>query len=372
MRSDRRPIAIIAGTRPELIKLAPVYREFLKRRVPIQLWLTGQHTSLSEAPIEFFGLKPDLQWDVLRPGQSQNVLLAKLLGHLDEAITRVNPAAILVQGDTTSALAGGVAGFHRQIPVAHVEAGLRTGDLAAPFPEEMNRRVIDSFARWLFAPTVGAARTLKREGHRKLLQPTGNTGIDALLWAREKIRSTEYWPAQIPKLEDGQRLILSTGHRRENLGEPMKRILTALGRQIKKHPDLVLIHANHPNPAATQSAAVAFKGIDRVYQVPALSYPDFVALLDRAALVVSDSGGIQEEAPSFGVPVLITREVTERPEVLKAGGRLVGTDPVKFVREFERVLKLKKPSRSGLIRSPFGDGRASSRIVNQILKDLKR
>jgi UDP-N-acetylglucosamine 2-epimerase len=363
-------IAIIAGTRPELIKVAPLYLELMRRNYPVELWLTGQHESLAEAPVEFFGIQPSRQWKTLEQGQSSNQLLAKLLGHVDRAIQETEPKAVLVQGDTTSALAGAIAAFHRRVPVAHVEAGLRTGDLTQPFPEEMNRRVIDAFADWMFPPTNEARNALLREGHRTVLEPTGNTGIDALFWARNKLRSENYWPAHLPPHVPGTRIILSTGHRRENLGEPLFRVLRALAEEVSQLPDVVLYHVAHPNPEANRSAVNALQGFDRVYVVPALGYPDFVTLLDRASLVVTDSGGVQEEAPSFSIPILITREVTERPEVLGCGGRLVGTNPLRLVEEFRLALQPNKQKQEDSQITPFGDGKASQRIIQKMIDDI--
>ncbi|MEO5970821.1 MAG: UDP-N-acetylglucosamine 2-epimerase (non-hydrolyzing) [Bdellovibrionia bacterium] len=364
------PIVVIAGTRPEVIKLATIYHSLQKQKVPVEFWMTGQHASLAKGPAEFFGLNSAVNWKVLKSGQSSNELLSKLIIKIDQEIVKKNPSAIIVQGDTTSALAGALAAFHRKIPIAHVEAGLRSGDLTSPFPEEMNRRVIDTIATWRFPPTALSRRLLIKEGHLNISEPTGNTGIDALYWARNKIRKTRHWPTHIQKLPDGMRLILSTGHRRENLGDPLKRILSALGEEVQNRPDTLLMHITHPNPVANQNAQHSLGHLQRVQTHSALNYPDFVALLDRASVVVSDSGGIQEEAPSFGLPVLITREVTERPEVLKCNGILVGTDPKRLKTALKNALLLKKSDKD-FHKTPFGDGFASQRIVERILNDIK-
>ena len=362
-------IAIVAGTRPELIKVASIYQELNRVGYPVQLWLTGQHESLAEAPVEFFGLKAARSWKTLQSGQSSNMLLGKLLGLVDEAIVEELPQAIVVQGDTTSALAGALAGFHRRIPIAHVEAGLRTGDLSQPFPEEMNRRAIDSFAKWLFPPTEQSLQALIREGHTDVEAPTGNTGIDALFWTRKKLRNMSYWPKEIPMPEAGMKVILSTGHRRENLGAPLSRVLGALGQEVAKNPNWVLYHVAHPNPEATRNAVEALQGMERTHVVPPLSYPDFTCLLDIAHVVVSDSGGVQEEAPSFGAKILITREVTERPEVLSCGGELVGTRPEVVLGALRKILMDQRPKVQSQV-TPFGDGRASERIIGKMLNDL--
>jgi UDP-N-acetylglucosamine 2-epimerase (non-hydrolysing) len=363
-------IVIVAGTRPELIKVAPLYLELKNRNAPVALWLTGQHESLADAPLEFFGLEPTRHWKTLEPGQSSNALLAKLLNHIDQAIVETSPTAVIVQGDTTSALAGAIAAFHRQVPVAHVEAGLRTGDLTQPFPEEMNRRVIDSFAHWLFPPTAKSREALIREGHKNVVEPTGNTGIDALFWARKKVRTENYWPRHLTPLKPDAQLVLSTGHRRENLGQPLFEILRALGEEVSRTPRAVLYHVAHPNPEATKNAIAALAGLERVHVIPALDYPDFVTLLDYASVIVTDSGGVQEEAPSFSVPVLITREVTERPEVLHCGGKLIGTNPQLLVEELRKVWSHQSKYEKVFQATPFGDGNASGRIIKRMFSDL--
>ena len=361
-------IVIVAGTRPELIKVAPLYLELKHARSPVELWLTGQHESLAEAPIQFFGIQVARQWKTLEPGQSSNVLLAKLLMHMDEALKQTKPRAVIVQGDTTSALAGALAAFHRKIPIAHVEAGLRTGDLKQPFPEEMNRRAIDSFADWLFPPTEIAEKALYSEGHTRVERPTGNTGIDALFWAQEKVLREGSWPQDLPRPPVGTRIILSTGHRHENLGAPLFR--RALGEEVDRTPGVQLYHSAHPNPEATRIAVDALHGFKNVKVIPPLGYPEFVSLLNSAAVVVSDSGGIQEEAPSIRMPILITREVTERPEVLSCGGVLVGSNPELIQQELRRILAHKSPLDRSPQVTPFGDGRASQRIIRKIFQDL--
>jgi UDP-N-acetylglucosamine 2-epimerase len=371
LKSSSKSFVIIAGTRPEVIKLAPVYRAFMEKKQNVQFWMTGQHQSLAMEPALFFELPISKQWSALRSGQSSNELLAKLVLQLDAEFEQQKPDVVIVQGDTTTALAGALSAFHRGIQVAHVEAGLRSGDLKAPFPEEMNRRVIDSFADWRFPPTQLSYDELKKEGHPRVSRPTGNTGIDALYWARDKVRASGYWPEGVPKIPAGMRLVLSTGHRRESLGEPLVRILRALGEEVQKRPDLMLLHVGHPNPVAAENAHSALAGFERVNILSALNYPGFVTLLDRAAVVVSDSGGVQEEAPSFGVPVLITRDVTERPEVLQCGGVLVGTDPRKLKAAF--IHAIEQPKWEGDVKqTPFGDGRASVRICDEILEALSK
>ncbi len=369
------PIVVIAGTRPEVIKLAPVFRELQERKIQSEFWMTGQHLELANEPAHFFEIHSAKKWRVLKSGQSSNQLFSKLMSKLDLELKKKEPSAVIVQGDTTTALAGALAAFHRNIPIAHVEAGLRSGDLGSPFPEEMNRRVIDTIADWRFPPTRLSYEELQKEGYPNIHEPTGNTGIDALYWARKKVRSLKYWPTQVPKLPAGSRLILSTGHRRENLGEPLSRILRTLALEIQKRKDLILFHVVHPNPVALESAKQALSGSERVHLLSPLNYPGFVTLLDQASAVVSDSGGIQEEAPSFGVPAIITRENTERPEVLTCGGTLVGTDPEKLREALNKALlndpTHRDPSQTEIIHTPFGDGRASQRILNRIIEDLQ-
>ncbi len=371
MDAISNPVVIIAGTRPEVIKLARVYHKFIQKNAPVEFWMTGQHLSLANGPAEFFDLKCDVKWKLLKAGQSSNELFSKLLNKLEAELVQKRPSVVVVQGDTTTALAGALAAFHLKIPIAHVEAGLRSGDINSPFPEEMNRRVIDLISTWRFPPTELSRSILLKEGHSHVSAPTGNTGIDALLWAREKIKKTGYWPEEVPIIPYGKKLILSTGHRRENLGEPLIKILRALGEEVQKRHDTILIHVAHPNPSANESAQSALGQLDGVHLVPALNYPDFVTLLDRASVVVSDSGGIQEEAPSFDLPVLITRDETERPEVLQCRGILVGTDPNRLKIALNYALQMER-SKEGFIKTPFGDGFASERVVNEILSHLQR
>ena len=366
-----KKIVIIGGTRPEVIKLAAIYHESCKLFSQTKFWWSGQHVSLAQGALDFFEITPDRTLKVFKKGQNSNLLTAKLLKSLDQGMEDDKPDVVIVQGDTTTALAGALAAFHRRIPVAHVEAGLRSGDLSAPFPEEMNRRVIDRFAKWCFPPTKIAKEALKQEGCRQLPAITGNTGIDALHWAVAKVRKENYWPKGIRRVPADGKLIISTSHRRENLGTSMTEMLQALADEVSEHADTYLIHAMHPNPEATKAAKIAFSNHRRIQLVKALDYPDFISLLDKASVVVSDSGGIQEESPSFRLPILITRELTERPEVLACGGQLIGQNPKKIKKYLKEALK--KPPRKALGRlkaTPFGDGKAARRIMATIAKNI--
>jgi UDP-N-acetylglucosamine 2-epimerase (non-hydrolysing) len=367
-----RPIVLVAGTRPEVIKLAAVFRAFEQVGAPVELWLTEQHRHLADEQVRFFDLPVSRRLDCQRQDQGPSALLARLLQNLDAAMVETRPAAVVVQGDTTSALAGALAAFHLRVPVAHIEAGLRSGTLEEPFPEEMNRRAIDSMATWHFPPTPAAARALEAEGHDDVPLPTGNTGIDALHWAVQRTRSLDYWPSVLTKPDPNVRLVLSTGHRRESLGSAQRQVLHALGSFVEARSDLQLVHITHPNPQATADATASLGGRRGVTVIDPVDYPSLVALLDRASLIVTDSGGLQEEAPSFGIPILVTRNVTERAEVLECGGVLVGTNPALLTERLRSAFaEQQRPiKRHQLLATPFGDGHASERIAAHVIRAI--
>jgi UDP-N-acetylglucosamine 2-epimerase (non-hydrolysing) len=363
-------VAVIGGTRPEAIKLAPVVLALRGRDgVRCRVCATGQHPDLFARALAIFGLRADAQLDTLRPGQPLSLLLARMLEGLDAWLDAEKPHLVVVQGDTTSTLAGAMAAFHRRIPVAHVEAGLRTGDLAAPWPEEANRLQVARLARLHFAPTAAARENLRREGVApEAIHVTGNTAIDALLWVRER--------AAPPPEADAAPTVVFTAHRRENFGAPLAAVCEAVADLASRFPGVRFVATVHPNPAAASTIREILGRPDdprlsagNVRLVDPPDYPEFVALLDHSRLVLTDSGGIQEEAPSLGVPVLVLRRATERLEAVEAGiARLVGTDRARIVAEAsrhlagpdERVPASPHPT-------PFGDGRAAIRIVEACL-----
>ena len=358
MPHSHRILSVI-GTRPEAIKMAPVVHaidaaSWAEGRVLI----TGQHRDLVDDQLAFFGLTPDLDLDVMRPGQSLAELTAALLPALDDALRSEAPDLVLAQGDTTTVLTTALACCYRRIPFGHVEAGLRTGDLTAPFPEEANRVVADQLAALSFAPTEGAAEHLRREGRTSGVHVTGNPVVDALLWARERI-SREGDAA-----DAARRRVLVTTHRRENLGDGLQGILDAIAT-LAGRGDVEVLLPVHPNPAVEAAVRGRLAGVDAVTLTPPLSYPDMIRELDRCHLVLTDSGGIQEEAPSLGKPVLVMRHVTERTEGVEAGtAKLVGTEPATIVAAAATLLDdADAYAAMSQAQNPYGDGAAAPRIV---------
>ena len=355
------------GTRPEVIKLAPVIRalEHPGRGFETVNVLSGQHADLVRPFLRTFAVRVDHDLGVMEPGQTPGLVCARVLAALDPLLKRTAPDAVLVQGDTSTALAGALAGFHRQIPVGHVEAGLRSGDVTSPFPEEMNRRLITRLASWHFAATESNRETLLREGvgdERVFL--TGNPIVDAVLGVRERVAAG---PALAPTLAAtaGLKRIALTTHRRESFGETMRENLDALRRFVETHADVALIFPVHPNPAVVAETRAALSGHPRIHLLEPLGYEDFVALMAESWLVVSDSGGVQEEAPSLGRPLLVLRENTERPEAVRSGlARLVGGRPERLAALLEEAAQpgswVEGVSR---IENPFGRGDAGERIA---------
>lgn len=364
----RAAIVVIVGSRPEAIKLAPVIRslnEMPGMFRPI-VCSTGQQRDLIVPALSEFGITPDIDLDVMRGDASLAGLTARLLPALDSVLEAADPAWVVVQGDTTSAMAGALAAFYRRIPVAHVEAGLRTDDRFAPFPEEVNRRIITQCADVHFAPTEHCRERLLREGVPcASVVVTGNTVVDALLWTRQRLSgAVSTLPAAIGDRIAGRRLILVTLHRRENWGEPMARICGALRAIVAELPDVAVALPVHPNPRVRDLVTEQLDGHPRICLMPPQSYTSVVELMDRAFLILTDSGGLQEEAPTFGTPVLVLRDCTERPEGVAAGvARLVGTDPETIVAEVLRLaLTPSAYACMSSVRSPYGDGRSSARI----------
>lgn len=362
-------VLIVFGTRPEAVKMAPVVRALKTRpdRAQTIVCATAQHRQMLDQVMGVFGIVPDIDLDLMRPDQTLAELSAVSMMKLDEAVASVTPDAVLVQGDTTTAMIAALAAFYRKVPVGHVEAGLRTGDLYRPFPEEVNRRVISCLARWNFAPTGTAARALLAAGvPRETIHLTGNTVIDALL----EITGRAEEPGDAPSFPSpGHRLVLVTAHRRESFGRPFEDLCRALRELAERVEDIEILYPVHLNPNVQAPVRRILGDAPRVRLIEPLGYPAFARLMKRATLILTDSGGIQEEAPALGVPVLVMREETERPEAVEAGvSRLVGTDPVKIVGEAQRLLgserARKEMSRGG---SPFGDGHAAERIVRVLL-----
>jgi UDP-N-acetylglucosamine 2-epimerase (non-hydrolysing) len=358
------------GTRPEIIKLAPVIRG-LEARAPRLRSLnvcSGQHDDLLRPFLIGFGVRVDQNLRVMRPGQSLNALYARLLAAFDELLDRERPDLVLVQGDTTTALAGAQAAFHRGVPAGHVEAGLRSGDRNNPYPEELNRQLITRLATYHFAATAHNLERLRAEGvEPDRIYLTGNPVVDSLLMIRAQANLSPDLRRLIEASEGSRRIVLTT-HRRENFGETMRGCLVALRGFVDRHQDVVLYFPVHPNPSVRSAASDVLAGHPRVHLLDPLNYPDFLALLSASWLIVSDSGGVQEEAPTLGKPLLILRDNTERPEAVESGiAQLVGAD----ARRLKALLEESYASgswmeRIGPVRNPFGDGDAGSRIAAAI------
>jgi len=354
------------GTRPEAIKLAPVIRELARHPTkfePIVL-VTAQHRQMLDQVLRVFNIKPDYDLNLMRPGQFLADVTSAVLRGVERVLLRVRPDMVVVQGDTTSAFAAAMAAFYQQFPVGHVEAGLRTGDKYSPFPEEMNRRLISGIADLHFAPTRAAKRNLLTEGvPRSLIHVTGNTVVDALKATR--LSKVGCILPVLNGIASKQRVVLVTAHRRESFGQGFEHICRALRTLVARNPDIDVVYPVHLNPNVSKPVRAILAGVPRVHLIEPLEYLPFVRLMERSYLILTDSGGIQEEAPALGKPVLVMRGVTERPEAVEAGTAiLVGTDPDVIVRATERLLRsddvYRKMARA---RNPFGDGRASTRIA---------
>lgn len=363
----------ILGTRPEAIKLAPLMLEFAGRsEVAHSLCATGQHAELAAGALAPFGLAPDHDLAIMRPGQAPAALVASAVAAIAAVLDRQRPDRVVVQGDTASAYAGALAAFHAGIPVAHVEAGLRTGNLAAPFPEEGYRRMIATLADRHFAPTPDAAANLRREGiAEEAIHITGNTIVDALRLVSDRLDGTPGLDTALARrfamLTPERRLVLVTGHRREALDEDLARVVAVIAR-LAERDDIDIVWPVHPNPAVG-AALAPLQGRTSVHLLPPLDYIAFVWLLRRAHVVVTDSGGVQEEAPTFGVPVLVTRDDSERREAIAAGSaRLVGRSGSGLAAALGGLLD--DPARHAAMRAaanPFGDGHAARRIADVLL-----
>ena len=378
-------LALIVGTRPECIKLAPVFAELRHAgKVRPLLVSTGQHRELLDQALGSFGLKPDVDLGLMTPGQSLPELSSRVLTGVSAWLAVAKPSAVLVQGDTTTVLGAAMASFYAGIPVGHVEAGLRTDDLRSPFPEEMNRRVTSTLTRWHFCPTEGAQANLVREGIAAAsCHVTGNTVIDALLATRAKIGGFEAAAVGarlgiaptfvashlgVPKA----RWILVTGHRRESFGPGFENLCRGIRQLVDAHPDLGVVYPVHLNPQVQEPVRRLLGGHPRIALAAPAAYEDFVWLMDRCAFVLTDSGGVQEEAPSLGKPVLVMRENTERPEGLAAGtSELVGTDPGRIVAAATRLLTdSAEYARRAQLRNPYGDGTAAVKIARLLEAEL--
>jgi UDP-N-acetylglucosamine 2-epimerase (non-hydrolysing) len=364
-------ILVAMGTRPEAIKLFPVIHA-LKREpnFNVTVCVTAQHREMLDQVLAIADIEPDVDLDLMRPNQSLPQITSRILTGIDEVLKESKPDRVLVQGDTTTAMAAALSAYYHKIPVDHVEAGLRSGDIYSPFPEEVNRKVVGSLASWHFAPTARAADALIRENvspDRVIV--TGNTVIDALLETEKRIGSFKDIKRaidnELPAPGDNRRIVLVTAHRRENFDGGMDRIASAI-LKLAENEDVLIVYPVHPNPNVRELMHTTLGGRANIRLLPPLEYVPFVYLLSRCDFVLTDSGGVQEEAPALGKPVLVMRDTTERPEGIDAGtARLVGTDPHQIHSEAMRLLRDRGHyDRMSRAHNPFGDGHASERILD--------
>jgi len=361
----------VFGTRPEAIKMAPVaQRLHADSRFEAKLCVTGQHREMLDQVLDLFELTPDYDLNIMKPGQDLTDITNAILAGMRAVLERAKPDVVLVHGDTATTFATSLAAYYQQIPVAHVEAGLRTGNLYSPWPEEGNRKLTGAIATYHFAPTKTSADALKREGVcKESIYITGNTVIDALFGVVQKFETDEdllsHLEAKFSFLQKNQKLILVTGHRRESFGGGFERICEALAQTALRHPEIQIVYPVHLNPNVKQPVNRLLKGIKNIYLIEPLHYLPFVYLMNRSTIILTDSGGIQEEAPSLGKPVLVMRNTTERPEALKAGTvKLVGTEVNKITDELDSLLLNSEVYESmAHAHNPYGDGNASDRIV---------
>jgi UDP-N-acetylglucosamine 2-epimerase (non-hydrolysing) len=368
-------VLCVFGTRPEAIKMAPLVKH-LQRHAEFQaeVCVTGQHRQMLDQVLRLFDIKPEFDLDLMKPGQDLSDITAGVLQGLKGVLEQSKPDVVLVHGDTSTTFAASLAAFYQRIPVGHVEAGLRTGNLYSPWPEEANRKLTGVLTRWHFAPTEASRENLLAEGVAPdKVHVTGNTVIDALLQVRDRIKNDAALQKSFAKtfrfIDPAKRLVLVTGHRRENFGEGFERICQALARIATTHADVQVVYPVHLNPQVQEPVKRLLGGIGNVHLIAPLDYLPFVYLMDRSTLILTDSGGIQEEAPSLGKPVLVMRDTTERPEAVAAGTvKLVGTDVARIVAQAQALLTDREVYKDmAHAHNPYGDGSACQRIAKALL-----
>ena len=382
-----KKVMLVFGTRPEAIKMAPLVKEFQKqpKRVETVVCVTGQHREMLDQVLKIFDIKPDYDLNIMKQGQDLYDVTARVLTGMRDVLKEVKPDVVLVHGDTTTSTAAALAAFYQQIPVGHVEAGLRTHNIYSPWPEEMNRLLTGRLATYHFSPTPLSRNNLIKESvdDRNIII-TGNTVIDALYWVVDKIKNNKELDNELEdilskagydvnRLNNGKKLVLITGHRRENFGDGFINMCTAIKDLTVKYPDLVFFYPMHLNPNVRKPIHEVFgenlSGLKNMFFIEPLEYLSFVYLMEKSSIVLTDSGGIQEEAPGLGKPVLVMRDTTERPEALDAGTvKLVGTDYNKIVNEVSSLIDDKAAyEKMSKAVNPYGDGLACGRIVNALL-----
>lgn len=381
-----KKIMLVFGTRPEAIKMAPLVKEFQKHPDQFEtiVCVTGQHRQMLDQVLEIFDIKPDYDLNIMKQGQDLYDVTARVLTGMRDVLKDVQPDVVLVHGDTTTSTAAALASFYQQIPVGHVEAGLRTHNIYSPWPEEMNRQITGRIAEYDFAPTPLSRANLIAEGvDEKKITVTGNTVIDALYWVVDKIKNTPALDGELKselakagydtsRLDNGKKLVLITGHRRENFGDGFISMCKAIKALTEKYPDVDFVYPMHLNPNVRKPIHEVFgenlEGLGNMFFIEPLEYLSFVYLIEKSNIVLTDSGGIQEEAPGLGKPVLVMRDTTERPEALEAGTvKLVGTDYDMIVNEVSALLDDKAHyDKMSKAVNPYGDGKACERIISFI------
>ena len=381
-----KKVMLVFGTRPEAIKMAPLVKEFQKqpKRVETVVCVTGQHREMLDQVLKIFDIKPDYDLNIMKQGQDLYDVTARVLTGMRDVLKEVKPDVVLVHGDTTTSTAAALAAFYQQIPVGHVEAGLRTHNIYSPWPEEMNRLLTGRLATYHFSPTPLSRNNLIKESvdDRNIII-TGNTVIDALYWVVDKIKNNKELDNELEdilskagydvnRLNNGKKLVLITGHRRENFGDGFINMCTAIKDLTVKYPDLDFVYPMHLNPNVRKPIHEVFgenlSGLKNMFFIEPLEYLSFVYLMEKSSIVLTDSGGIQEEAPGLGKPVLVMRDTTERPEALDAGTvKLVGTDYNKIVNEVSLIDDKAAYEKMSKAVNPYGDGLACGRIVNALL-----
>ena len=373
-------ILITFGTRPEAIKMASLIH-FLKadRKFKVKVCVTAQHRKMLDQVLRLFEIKPDYDLNLMKPNQSLNQLTSAILIKIKPILKSFKPDLVLVHGDTATTLSTTIASYYEQISVGHVEAGLRTGNIYSPWPEEANRRLTSHITKYHFAPTISSKKNLNNEGiSSKYITVTGNTVIDSLFWVLKKLNKNKLLinklKIKFSFLKKDKKLILVTGHRRESFGKGFKQICTALGKLANEYPEVQIVYPVHLNPNVQKPVYKFLKKHHNIFLLGPLEYLEFVYLMNRSYIIISDSGGIQEEAPSLGKPVLVMREVTERPEAIKAGTvKLVGTNPETIIKEAKKLLNNKSIyNKMKFSHNPYGNGTAAKKIKDFIVKNLKK
>ncbi|MEI3154789.1 MAG: UDP-N-acetylglucosamine 2-epimerase (non-hydrolyzing) [Odoribacter sp.] len=380
-----KKVMLVFGTRPEAIKMAPLVKEFQKfpKEFETIVCVTGQHREMLDQVLRIFEIRPDYDLDIMKQGQDLYDVTARVLTGMRDVLKEAQPDVVLVHGDTTTSTASALAAFYQQIPVGHIEAGLRTHNIYSPWPEEMNRLITGRIATYHFSPTPLSRQNLLAEGIKEeTITVTGNTVIDALYWVVEKIKNNKFLSVElgsflktagydVNRLNNNRRLVLITGHRRENFGDGFIHICLAIKTLVEKYPQVDFVYPMHLNPNVRKPIHEVFgeTTADNMFFIEPLEYLSFVYLMEKSTLVLTDSGGIQEEAPGLGKPVLVMRDTTERPEALEAGTvKLVGTDYNKIVSEVSALLDNQEYyDRMSKAVNPYGDGKACERIVQNLI-----